>query len=448
MKMHYDVLIIGGGPGGYTAANKAAKNGLSVALFEKNKVGGTCLNRGCIPMKSLIESARILNGSREGDLYGVHSENVSFDYEAVNRRRDEVVTALRNGVERSLKANKVDVIQGHAKIVAQGTVVCEGTEYTAEHIIIATGSVPSIPPIEGAELAIDSDAILETDYRIPESLIIIGGGVIGSEIASALSAFNCEITILEMAEHLLPTMDKDIGQRLASYFRKKKIVSICSASVKSISKKDDILTVNYLDKNGDPQTATAQQVLIATGRKANLEGLLGDECRPEVFRGIVSDAEGRTNIPGIYVIGDARSGNIQLAHVAEAQGENIVDLILGKEPVNDMKVIPSGVYTDPEIATVGSMEKDLKASDIAYETHKFLTGANGKCLIENSESGFVKVLTVENVIVGGQIVAPHATELIGELAIAVQKKMTMKEFAEVVHPHPTVSEMLWDAVKE
>ncbi|MBQ2582602.1 MAG: FAD-dependent oxidoreductase, partial [Erysipelotrichaceae bacterium] len=226
------------------------------------------------------------------------------------------------------------------------------------------------------------------------------------------------------------------------------IVSICSASVKSISKKDDILAVNYLDRNGDPQTAMARQVLIATGRKANLEGLLGDECQPEVFRGIVSDAEGRTNIPGIYVIGDARSGNIQLAHVAEAQGENIVDLILGKEPVNDMKVIPSGVYTDPEIATVGSMEKDLKTSDIAYETHKFLTGANGKCLIENSESGFVKVLTVENVIVGGQIIAPHATELIGELAIAVQKKMTMKEFAEVVHPHPTVSEMLWDAVKE
>ncbi len=448
MKMHYDVLIIGGGPGGYTAANKAAKNGLSVALFEKNKVGGTCLNRGCIPMKSLIESARILNGSRDGSLYGIHSENVSFDYEAVNRRRDEVVTALRNGVERSLKANKVDVIQGHAKIVTQGTVVCEGTEYTAEHIIVATGSVPSIPPIEGAELAIDSDVILETDYRVPESLIIIGGGVIGSEIASALSAFNCEITILEMAEHLLPTMDKDIGQRLASYFRKKKIVSICSASVKSISKKDDILAVNYLDRNGDPQTATARQVLIATGRKANLEGLLGDECRPEVFRGIVSDAEGRTNIPGIYVIGDARSENIQLAHVAEAQGENIVDLILGKEPVNDMKVIPSGVYTDPEIATVGSMEKDLKGSDIAYETHKFLTGANGKCLIENSESGFVKVLTVENVIVGGQIIAPHATELIGELAIAVQKKMTMKEFAEVVHPHPTVSEMLWDVVKE
>ena len=446
--MHYDVLIIGGGPGGYTAANKAAKNGLSVALFEENKVGGTCLNRGCIPMKSLIESARILNGSREGDLYGIHSENVSFDYEAVNRRRDEVVNALRNGVERSLKANKVDVIQGHAKIVAQGTVVCEETEYTAEHIIVATGSVPSIPPIEGAELAIDSDAILETDYRVPESLIIIGGGVIGLEIASALSAFNCEITILEMAEHLLPTMDKDIGQRLSSYFRKKKIVSICSASVKSISKKDDVLAVNYLDKNGDPQTATAQQVLIATGRKANLEGLLGDECQPEVFRGIVSDAEGRTNIPGIYVIGDARSGHIQLAHVAEAQGENIVDLILGKEPVNDMKVIPSGVYTDPEIATVGSMEKDLKTSDIAYETHKFLTGANGKCLIENSESGFVKVLTVENVIVGGQIIAPHATELIGELAIAVQKKMTMKEFAEVVHPHPTVSEMLWDVVKE
>ena len=446
--MHYDVIVIGGGPGGYTAANKAAANGLHTALFEKNKVGGTCLNRGCIPMKSLIESARILNGCRNGEMYGIHSDNVSFDYEAVNRRRDEVVTTLRSGVERSLKANRVDVICGQAKMKKDRSVLCEDTVYTADHIIIATGSVPAIPPIEGAELAIDSDRILETDYRIPGSMIIIGGGVIGTEIASALSAFGCQITILEMAEHLLPTMDKDIGQRLASYFRKKQIGAVCSASVRSIRKTEDGLSVSYQDKNGSEQSVTGEEVLIATGRKANLEGLFEEETNLKVFRGIVSDENGQTDLPGVYVIGDARSGNIQLAHVAEAQGENIVDHILGKELTNDMSVIPSGVYTDPEIATVGCRETDLKQENVEYKVRKYLTGANGKCLIENSESGFVKVITVDDVIVGGQIIAPHATELIGELAIAVEKKMTVKQFAEVVHPHPTISEMLWNVVKQ
>ena len=446
--MHYDVIVIGGGPGGYTAANKAAANGLHTALFEKNKVGGTCLNRGCIPMKSLIESARILNGCRNGEMYGIHSDNVSFDYEAVNRRRDEVVTTLRSGVERSLKANKVDVICGQAKMKKDRSVLCEDTVYTADHIIIATGSVPAIPPIEGAELAIDSDRILETDYRIPGSMIIIGGGVIGTEIASALSAFGCQITILEMAEHLLPTMDKDIGQRLVSYFRKKQINTVCSASVRSIRKTEDGLSVSYQDKNGTELSVTGEEVLIATGRKANLEGLFEEETDLKVFRGIVSDENGQTDLPGVYVIGDARSGNIQLAHVAEAQGENIVDHILGKELTNDMSVIPSGVYTDPEIATVGCREADLKQENVEYKVRKYLTGANGKCLIENSESGFVKVITVDDVIVGGQIIAPHATELIGELAIAVEKKMTAKQFAEVVHPHPTISEMLWNVVKQ
>ncbi len=446
--MHYDVIVIGGGPGGYTAANKAAANGLHTALFEKNKVGGTCLNRGCIPMKSLIESARILSNSRNGEMYGIHSENVSFDYEAVNRRRDEVVTTLRSGVERSLKANKVDVIYGQAKLKKDRSVLCEDNVYTADHIIIATGSIPAIPPIQGVELAIDSDRILETDYHVPHSMIIIGGGVIGTEIASALAAFDCQITILEMADHLLPTMDKDIGQRLTSYFRKRQITSVCSASVTSIRKTEDGLTVSYKDKNGTEQSVSGEEVLIATGRKANLEGLFEDDTDLEVFRGIVSDEEGRTKLPGIYVIGDARSGNIQLAHVAEAQGENIVDLILGKEATNDMNVIPSGVYTDPEIATVGCREMDLKQENIDYKVRKYLTGANGKCLIENSESGFVKVLTVDDVIVGGQIIAPHATELIGELAIAVEKKMTLKQFAEVVHPHPTISEMLWNVVKQ
>ena len=446
--MRYDVMIIGGGPGGYTAANKAAKNGLKTALFEKSEVGGTCLNRGCIPMKSLIESARIYKSHLESELFGIKYENVSFDYESVNSRRNTVVKTLREGVEKSLKANKVDLIKGEAKLISENCVECNGETYEADNIVIASGSIVSKPPIEGIELAISSDEVLESEYQLPESLVIIGGGVIGVEIASALSTFGTKVSVIEMADNLIPTMDKDIGQRLAMFFKKRGIEVFCSASVKAIKEDGDNKTVLYTNKNNEEVSISAKEVLIATGRKANIANLVKEGVDLNIDRGIIADNNGRTNIDNIYVIGDAMAGNIQLAHVAEAQGENVVDLILNKPQTNDMSVIPSGIYTDPEIASVGLREEDLKKQNKEYSIKKYLTGANGKCLIENSESGFVKLLVCDEVIVGGQIICPHATELIGELAIAVEKKMTLNEFAKVVHPHPTISEMMWGASKE
>ena len=441
--MRYDVMIIGAGPGGYTAANKAAKNGLSTVLFEKSKVGGTCLNRGCIPMKSLIQSANIYNYKESGKLYGINMDDISFDYSLINNRRDEVVSSLRSGVEKSLKANKVELIEGEAKIIGKDKILCNGEEYEGNNIIIASGSIVAKPPIDGIEYTITSDDVLETDYKLPESMIIIGGGVIGVEIASALSSFGVKITILEMADNLIPTMDSDLGKRLSMFFKKRNIDVICSAAVKKILEDK---TVEYIDKNGEAKSIKADEVLIATGRKANLENLF-ENVELEISRGIVADIDGKTNTDNIYVIGDAMANNIQLAHVAEAQGENIIDFILNREKENDISVIPSGIYTEPEIASVGIKEDELKQKSIEYQAKKYLTGANGKCLIENSESGFVKVLVVDDVIVGGSIICPHATELIGELAIAVQKKMTLKDYAEVVHPHPTISEMLWNVAK-
>lgn len=446
--MKYDVIVIGGGPGGYTAANKASKNGLNVLLFEKDKVGGTCLNRGCIPMKSIIQSARIYNSHLESELYGIKYNDVSFDYSLVNSRRDDVVRKLREGVEKGLKANKVETIYGLAKIVSNNQVECDGIKYEADHIIIATGSTVSIPPIDGIENAITSDEVLESDYKFPESIVIIGGGVIGVEIASALNSFGSKITILEMANNLIPTMDKEVGQRLSMFFKKKGIEVNCQSAVKSIKKHDDQKVVEYDDAKGERKQLICDEVIIATGRKANVDGLVSENVKLEINRGIVADENGKTNIDNIYVIGDAMANNIQLAHMAEAQGENIIDLIMNNEPSNDLSVIPSGIYTDPEIAFVGVREDYLKENNIVYESKKILTGANGKCLIENSESGFVKILTIDDVIVSGTIIAPHATELIGELAIAVEKKMTMKQFKQVVHPHPTISEMLWNVVSE
>ena len=442
--MRYDVMIIGGGPGGYTAANKAARNGLKTILFEKNKIGGTCLNRGCIPMKSLIQSAHVYKDAKDGELFGVSAENVTLNYDRVKDRRDEVVTQLRSGVEKSLKANKVDVVNGIAKIIEKDKVSCNGEVYEGDHIIIAAGSIPAIPPIEGREYAITSDDVLEKDHQLKSGIIIIGGGVIGCEIADALNAYGVTVTIIEMADRLLPTLDKELGTRLNMFFRKKGITAICSAAVKKISEDH---SVTFTDKIGEEQVLQADEVLIATGRRADIASLAEESLGLEINRGVVSDENGKTNIDNIYVIGDARSGNIQLAHVAEAQGENIVDLILGKDPEIDMSVIPSGIYTEPEIASVGVGEDQLKEKGIEYQSKKFLTGANGKCLIENSESGFVKILITDDVIVGGSIITPHATELIGELAIAVQKKMSPEQFVKVVHPHPTISEMIWDVVK-
>ena len=324
--MRYDVMIIGAGPGGYTAANKAAKNGLSTVLFEKSKVGGTCLNRGCIPMKSLIQSANIYNYKESGKLYGINMDDISFDYSLINNRRDEVVSSLRSGVEKSLKANKVELIEGEAKIIDKDKILCNGEEYEGNNIIIASGSVVAKPPIDGIEYTITSDDVLETDYKLPESMIIIGGGVIGVEIASALSSFGVKITILEMADNLIPTMDSDLGKRLSMFFKKRNIDVICSAAVKKISEDK---SVEYIDKNGEAQSVKADEVLIATGRKANLENLF-ENVELEISRGVVADIDGKTNIDNIYVIGDAMANNIQLDHVAEAQGENIIDFILNR----------------------------------------------------------------------------------------------------------------------
>ncbi|MBQ1508188.1 MAG: dihydrolipoyl dehydrogenase [Erysipelotrichaceae bacterium] len=442
-----DVLIIGGGPGGYTAALEAAKNGLSVILFEKDRVGGTCLNRGCIPTKALIRSAEVYGLIKEADLYGVHAEG-TVDFPAVARRRDDVVDSLRTGVEKGLKAGKVETVYGVAKILAPGKVLCDDTVYEGKHIIIASGSRVSVPPIEGREYTITSDEMLTEKEKFPSSLTIIGGGVIGVEIGCAYASLGCKVTILEMADHILPNMEREIAQRLGVSLKKKGIDVFAKASVKKISPEDGRKTVTYVDAKGVEKTVSSEEVLLSTGRRANLEGLFDEELGLSVGRGVSADEDGRTNVEGIYVIGDAKEGSVQLAHAAEAEAVNVIDTILGKEKSADTTVIPSCIYTDPEIASVGLTEEEAKNRGLDVKTKKALTGSNGKCLIENSASGYVKIVTLDDVIIGAVIIAPHATELIGEFVIAVERKMTVKEFYCVVHPHPTVSELLREAAKD
>lgn len=446
--MNFDLAIIGGGPGGYNAAEKAAKAGLQVVLFEKDYLGGTCLNRGCMPTKALIHSTEVYEVmTHEAKTLGIQASGVTYDFAAMHARKNQVVEELRKGVEKLMKAGKITVVHGTAQITAPGVVACEGETYEVKDIIIATGSKVAYPPIPGirGEGVYDSSDILEGEGKQFASLIIIGGGVVGVECASIYRSLGCEVTILEAADHILPFMDKEIAQRLNMMLKKRGCKVEAKAMVQKIEGTPGNMTVTYSDKKGEEHTVSAEGVLASAGRCANIDGLFGEGVEVELFKNaIVADEVGRTSIPHIYVIGDAKARNIQLAHVAEAQGANAVAVICGKEPPIDMSVVPSCVYTSPEIASVGMTEDQAKEAGVAVKTTKYLTGANGKCLIENTDSGYVKLVAdaESGRLLGAQLVCPRATDMIGELALAVQKGITADGLHAVIHPHPTFCEML------
>ncbi len=450
--MHFDIAIIGGGPGGYTAAEKAAKAGLQVVLFEQEDLGGTCLNRGCMPTKSLLHSAETFAALAHAQDLGVHTQGVSYDFAAMHQRKAQVVETLRQGVEKLMKANKITVIHGQACIQKAGVVTCNDETYEVQDILIATGSKVAYPPIPGIDLpgVYSSRDMLQGNGQDFASLVIIGGGVVGVEFASIYRCLGCQVTLLEAADHILPFMDREIAQRLTMILKKQGVTVEAKAMVQRIEGYPDAMTVTYTDKKGAEHQITAQGVLAAAGRIANLDGLFGPDFSLELDRGaVVGDEIGRTSVPHVYVIGDAKARNIQLAHVASAQGENVIADILGKRPPLDMSVVPSCVYTVPEIASVGLTEEKAKADGIAVKTGKYLTGANGKCLIEGTESGYVKLVTdsATGRLLGAQLVCPRATDMVGELTVAIQKGLTAADLAQVIHPHPTFSEMLFGAAE-
>ena len=444
--MKYDLAIIGGGPGGYSAAFKAAEEGLNVVMFEKDKLGGTCLNRGCVPTKALLHSAELYSTLKNSEKYGISASEVSYQMSAIVQRKNEIVEKLRNDLQKAVKANKVTLVEGCGQLAGEHRVICNSEEYEADNIIIATGSKVAIPPIPGIDSSkvITSNELLEREDIDYDSLIIIGAGVIGIECASIYLSLGKPVTLVEMADRILPTMDPEIAQRLNMFLKKRGAVIHTSARVTAIN--DD--TVVFTDKKGQECQVSGQAILVATGRRSNLDGLLAEGVQLEINRGIFADEDGRTSLPGVYVIGDARSGNIQLAHLAMAQGENVVDTIMGREKAIDEKVVPSCLYTQPEAASVGLYEQQAKEMGLNIHSRKSLTGANGKCCIEDSASGYVKLVLDENeVIIGAQLVCPHATEMIGELALAVKNGYTADQLAEVIHPHPTIMEMIAAAAK-
>lgn len=452
--MKYDLAVIGGGPGGYTAADCAAKQGLSVVLFEGDKIGGTCLNRGCIPTKALIHAAQEYRQIKSAEAFGIGADGVSFNFEKMHERKNHVVTSLRQGIEKLLKADKVTVIPSFASVTSFNdtsvTIESGGETYEADYMIAATGSVPSVPPIPGSDLpgVYTSNELLENNGINIDSLIIIGGGVIGCECASIYLDLGCSVTVLEAMEHILPPMDREIAQRLTTFLKKRGGDINVSSKVTSISGTPGAMTVTFENRKSEICTVQAQGVLIATGRKANTERLFSCNNPPELLRGaVIADADGRTTSDRIFVIGDARANNIHLAHVAEAQARNAVSVITGKSPAVNMSVVPSCIYTSPEIASVGLTEEEAKTAGINVRTKKQLTGANGKCLIENAEPGYIKTVTDADTgrLLGAQLVCPRATDMVSEFALAISQGLNTSEISSVIHPHPTFSEMIAEA---
>lgn len=434
-----DLIIIGAGPGGYEAAIRATQNGLSVVIFEERDCGGTCLNRGCVPAKALLHAAQT---RREAQRAGILPDKPT-DMKEIQSQNHAVVSQLRIGIETLLKQHKITLVSGRAAIAGAHKVVCGGETYEANAILIATGAKPAMPPIDGIQGAniLTSDDVLfsETCY---DRLLILGGGVIGVEMACAYAAFGSRVTIVEAMPRILPTLDREISQKAALSLKKMGVDIRCGVRAERFISGESVLCA--LSDGGE---ISADAVLVAVGRRPNTDGLFLDGFSVNMTRGaIVVDERFCTSVPGIYAIGDV-TGGIQLAHVASAQGVAFADWLAGREASVELNIVPSCVYLFPEIACVGLTEQEAKERGIAVKTGKFLLGGNARSLIAASEGAYVKVVCDAETekILGAQMICERASDLIDEITCAMVNGLTIHDMTRFIRPHPTFVEVLTDA---
>lgn len=450
--IHSDIIIIGSGPGGYRAAHHAALHGLSVVIIEKAEAGGTCLNRGCIPTKTLCRNAEIVDTLRHADTFGLVGEGYALDFGRVMERKQEVVSQLRSGVETLMQTPGVTLVRGAASFADAHTVVVGDEQYTTDNIIIATGSDSKCPPIEGTTLpgVVTSTELLDVDH-LPKRLCIIGAGVIGMEFASVFSSFGSNVMVIEFLKECLPVLDSDIAKRLRQTIGKRGVEFYMQSAVKSITQTDaedgnKQLTVNF-EKKGKPVSVDADMVLIATGRKPCTEGLALEQAGIEYSpKGIVVDDDFQTNVSGVYAIGDV-NGRCLLAHAATFQGLHVVNRILNRPDDIRFDVMPSAIFTNPEAASVGLSEDQLKAEQRLYECRKGFYRSNGKALAMNETDGMIKLLvdTADNQrIVGCHAFGAHSADMVQEIAALMNSGTTLQQLANIIHIHPTLSEILHD----
>lgn len=454
MGERFDVMVIGAGPGGYVAAIKCAKAGLKTAIVENRRVGGTCLNRGCIPAKAMIHASSLYREMKEAEAFGVKAEETSFDYEKIVAYKEETTEKLCQGIEQLMKGNGVTILSGKGRLEQNKIVKVIGEEseecYEADHIILAAGSKPLLLPIPGLELpgVLTSDQLFKLP-EMPESLVIIGGGVISVEFASVYANLGCKVTIVEAMPRLIPNMDKEISQNLKMILKKRGVDIHTSASVQRVEQEGELYTCVFMEKEKEVRVS-AQYVLCAIGRCPNTEGLFGEGVEPEMERGrVVVDEKFQSSIEGVYAIGDLVKG-LQLAHLASAQGAYVAEMLAGEEAFVDLSAVPGCVYTDPEIASVGMTEDEAKEKGLEVKAGKFIMSANGKSLITKEERGFIKILAEKetDVIVGAQMMCARATDMIGEMVTAVTNRMTVQQLLKGMRAHPTYNEGVQEALEE
>ena len=445
----FDAVVIGAGPGGYVAAIRCAQLGLKTAVIEAVDVGGTCLNRGCIPTKALLHPAEIYETiAKEAAQAGVHADNLAVDYSEVYAFKEKVVKRMTGGVEKLLKGRKVTIIKGRATLTGAHSLVVDGKEYTSDKIIVATGSEPARIPIPGidGEGVLNSNGVLASD-KLPEKVVIIGGGVIGIEFATLYNSFGKDVVIVEALPRIMSTMDEDASTVMSDVLSSKGVEIHVNAKVTEIK---DGPTVVY-DENGTIGEASGDLVIVAIGRRPVTKDLGLEAVGVKVSdRGFVEvNDKLETSVPNIYAIGDI-TGKVQLAHVASAQGCVAAANAAGGNKTIKYDVIPSVIYSNPEVAAVGITEAEAKAKGLNINTGFFSTAGNGRSVILGSTSGFVKLVTeaVTGEILGATIVAPHASDMIAELAVAMNSEATIEEIADTVHPHPSVSEIIMEAAHD
>lgn len=454
----YDLAIIGGGPGGYTAAERAGAAGLSVVLFEEKELGGVCLNEGCIPTKTLLYSAKVLDYAKHADLYGVTVEGASFDYSKILKRKTKVVRKLVGGVKLKMKNAGVTVVGGEAVIsgpVAGGFVVsCDGTEYAASNLLVSTGSEAVVPPIPGLK---EAGNIVVTNREIlaleepPAELVIIGGGVIGMEFASFFNSIGSKVTVIEMMPKILGPMDSEISELLQKQYAKKGVEFRLGCKVTGVEGD----TVVYEDPEGNVCRVHGDKILVSVGRRARLEGYgletlgvslaLTPAGRPY---GIKVDDHMRTDVPGVYAAGDV-TGFSLLAHTAVREAEVVVNDILGRDDKMSYKAIPGVVYTNPEVAGVGLTEDEAARKGIDVTVLKLPMAYSGRFVAENERGeGLCKILVCpsSHEVLGVHMLGNPSSEMIHSACIAVEQGMTVEKLKEVVFPHPTVSEIIKETV--
>jgi dihydrolipoamide dehydrogenase len=445
------VAVIGGGVAGYVAAIRASQLGGHVTLVERGALGGTCLNRGCIPTKSLLHSADVLCQAKRAGVFGVTVRNARLDFRAVSARKQEVVDRLVGGVEVLMRKNRIAVVSGSGCVVGPGKVMVSGDvtkEIDADKIIIATGSEPIVPPIAGVEnkAVINSDEALTLE-RLPGGIIVVGAGVVGLEFAQIFSKMGVEVTIVEMMPQILPGEDPELAQILEDVLQTEGIKVFKGTQVQSIGTEEDGGVAVTLATGMERQELRAERVLMAVGRRPVLGGvgLENLDIASNKGRIIVNDRM-ETNVPGIYAIGDV-VGGAMLAHVAIAEGKCAAQNAMGIESRMQYQAVPRCIYTSPEVAAVGLTEDEARAKYGNVRVGRFPFRANGKAVVLGEETGVVKVIAEERYgqVVGVGIVGPHATDMIAEAVLGIQLEATVDDFASVIHAHPTLSEAVGEA---